>query len=236
VIIDVDLAGAAGAAREQFEKRMCQRLKPCHYIVFVMVFLSSQICLMYYYETINEYSSSIPTFNLRTSTINQRNDKQQEGKEVGTSHHDPHHRDRRRRTEPFEQPTKHHRSKKRKNNIKIHHRFYQRFEKLKKELTTYRGGSRARSILNLCETEDRAGGMQLLTPLPTLPSVKNGIRFIQMNTFLGFRESVRLQWFGNWIQSQNVDVLCLQELVSILYQLGKHFSFQFFSSVVFVTG
>ena len=89
--------------------------------------------------------------------------------------------------------------------------FQQRFLQIKQQLSSFKGKSRARTLLNLCQIESDPTPNHPLPILAPLPSTQ--LRLIQLNTFVGFQEDIRLQWFNSWIQTQSLDILTLQELV-----------------------
>ena len=89
--------------------------------------------------------------------------------------------------------------------------FQQRFLQIKQQLSSFKGKSRARTLLNLCQIESDPTPNHPLPILAPLPSTQ--LRLIQLNTFVGFQEKIRLQWFNSWIQTQSLDILTLQELV-----------------------
>ena len=89
--------------------------------------------------------------------------------------------------------------------------FQQRFLQIKQQLSSFKGKSRARTLLNLCQIESDPTPNHPLPILAPLPSTQ--LRLVQLNTFVGFQEKIRLQWFNSWIQTQSLDILTLQELV-----------------------
>jgi hypothetical protein len=83
--------------------------------------------------------------------------------------------------------------------------FYERFNQLKQDLTSYHGENQINKLLNLCtpssDSSYSAAPLQptlLPTLLPLFRSTTTTLRLLQINTFIGFRHGARYQMFSDW--------------------------------------